>query len=77
MSRFDEIRAANPELGFGLYAMEPGGAVTLEVYTPDGQVFSFAGPTQDSVLDQAFPAETLTIEPTAADPPPPEPNIFD
>lgn len=72
MTRFDEIRAANPELGFGLYAMTPGGAVTLEVYTPDGQVFPFVGATEADVLSMAFP------EPIApAAPAPIAPDIFD
>lgn len=75
MTRFDEIRAANPELGFGLYALAPGGAVTLEIYTPDGQTFPFAGPTEEAVLAQAFPP--LEAEPADARVEPEQPNIFD
>lgn len=74
MTRFDEIRAANPELGFGLYALTPGGPVTLEVYTPDGQVFPFVGPTETAVLALAFPPDA----PGAPEPvPAPAPSIFD
>jgi hypothetical protein len=51
----DEIRAAHPALGFAVYAMTPGEDVTLEVYGPDGSVFSFTGPTEQVVLDLAFP----------------------
>lgn len=72
MSRFDEIRAANPDLGFGLYAMTPRGAITLEIYTPDEQTFQFTGPTEEDVLLQAFPEPP---EPTPE--PAPQPNIFD
>lgn len=80
MTRFDEIRAANPELGFGLYALAPGGPVTLEIYTPDEQTFSFIGPTETAVLALAFPEpdplDAMTpIEPAVL--PPLEPNIFD
>ncbi len=55
MNRFDEIRAANPELGFGVYALTPAGAVTLEVYAPDGQTFPFTGETEEAALAKAFP----------------------
>jgi len=67
----DDLRAANPELGFALYALEPGGPVTLEVMTPDSQVFSFAGPTMEAVLLAAFPPDA----PAPADPEP-ETDIF-
>ncbi len=64
---FDEIRAAHPELGLALYAIDPSGVVTFEVHTPDGQVFAWRGPTEEAVLREAFPPE----------PPPPPPNVFD
>ncbi|WP_048647522.1 hypothetical protein [Nitratireductor soli] len=68
---FDEAREKFPSLGLGLYGMEPGQAVTLEVYSPDGQVFSFRGATAQAALDLAFPPEPET--------PPAEPaeNVFD
>jgi hypothetical protein len=72
MSRFDEIRAANPELGFGLYALTPKGDVTLEIYTPDEQTFSFAGPDLETVLMLAFPPDAR-VEPEQL----PTPSIFD
>lgn len=50
----DEARAARPELGFALYAMEPGGEVVLEVFA-DGDVFTFRGESEDEVLSIAFP----------------------
>lgn len=62
---FDDARAAHPHLGFAVYAYEPGGAVTLECITPDGQTHIFTGPTAQAALDLAFPPE------------PPAPDIFD
>lgn len=59
---FDELRDANPELRFALYATGDDGLVTLEIYTPDEQVFSFVGRTAEEAIDIAFP---------------PEPNLFD
>lgn len=55
MNRFDAIRAAHPDLALALYAMTPGGVVTLEIITPDGAVFPFTGLTADAALDLAFP----------------------
>lgn len=52
----DAIRRHHPDLGLALYAYEPGGPVTLEVHTPDGQVFTFTGPTEAAVLAKAFGA---------------------
>ena len=62
----DDLRSEHPGLGFALYAIEPGSAVTLEVFADD-QVFSFAGPTKTAVIDLAFPVL----------PDPPPANIFD
>jgi hypothetical protein len=36
MSSIDDIRERFPDLGFAIYAMEPGAEVTLEVLLPDG-----------------------------------------
>ena len=70
----DKARAAFPLLGLALYAYEPGGPVTLEVHTADGQTFSFTGPTEAAVIARAFPSLA-----EAAPPPAPEPttNVFD
>lgn len=51
----DELRTLMPELGFAVYAMEPHGLVTLEVYAPDGQVYSFAAPTEVEAIRKVFP----------------------
>lgn len=54
-NRLDELREQNPELGFAIYAFTPGGPVTLEIHTPDEQVFPFTGLSEQAVLDLAFP----------------------
>ena len=64
--RFDQLRAENPDLGFALYAIEPGGPVTLEVYTPDGQVFPFTELTAEAALSKAFPPPEDVPEPSPA-----------
>jgi hypothetical protein len=69
----DDIRAKYPHLGIGLYAMEPGGVVTLETYLPDGQVFSFTAATVAGCIEKAFP-EVAT---PASEPDPPAPTVFD
>ena len=58
----DDIRARNPALGFGVYAMEPGGDITLEIYD-QGDVFAFTGPTVARVLAAAFPDEPAAPAP--------------
>lgn len=68
---FDELRAANPDLAVSLYALEPGGFVTLEILTPDGQAFTFRAETAAAAIERAFPADALGQAETAA------PNVFD
>jgi hypothetical protein len=51
----DELRAAFPHLGFGLYALEPSGPVTLEIHL-DGEVYDFVGPSEAAAIALAFPA---------------------
>lgn len=60
---FDEVRAAYPALAVAIYALDPGSAVTLEIHSPDGEVFTFTGPTEQAALDAAFQPEPV------ADPP--------
>jgi hypothetical protein len=51
---FDDLRDRFPMLGFALYALEPGGAVTLEIY--DGEeVYAFQGATAAAAIAAAFP----------------------
>ena len=51
----DEIRAAYPHLGIALYAYEPGGPVTLEVFSQGEIAASFEGHTVGDVIAAAFP----------------------
>lgn len=70
----DELRQAQPELGFAVYAYEPGGPVTLEAITPDGDIFSWRGDTVADAIAEAFPPDDDGQEPET---PEPEINIFD
>lgn len=72
MSRYDDIRAANPDLRISIYGMTPGGPVTLEVITPDEQTFTWTADTADGACDMAFPPEPTDKEITDA-----APSIFD
>lgn len=65
---FDELRARFPNVGLALYAIEPGGPVTLEIISPDGSVFPFEADTAAAAIEAAFPPEP---QPAA------ESNIFD
>jgi hypothetical protein len=78
VSRLDELRSLRPHLGFALYALDPGGDVTFEVYDGD-QVFTFTGPTSEAAIEKAFPPPVPLApeEPPAPEPPPPTPSIFD
>ena len=60
---YDELRAAHPDLVFNVYAMEPGGAVTLEVIAAGEPPYTFTAPTLAEAIDAAFP-------------PSPEPDAF-
>lgn len=75
MTDFDAVRAAHPELIVNLYAMTPGGAVTLEAITPDGQAWTWTGVTAAECIAQAFP--DLRPADQQDEPPTPEASIFD
>ena len=68
MFSLDELRKQYPGLGFALYAMTPGGTVTLEVLD-GGEVYTFTGPTAQAAINAAFPA-------SLPEPPTPD-NVFD
>lgn len=59
ISSLDEARRLNPELGYALYAYEPGGAVTLEIHDPTGEVFTFTADTEEAAFAVAFPADLV------------------
>lgn len=65
--RFDRLRDENPDLILNLYAMEPGGLVTLEIITPDAATYVFRGATAAEAMHLAFPS---------ADEPTTETDIF-
>jgi hypothetical protein len=71
----DDLRREHPTLGAAIYAYQPGEDVTLEVHTPDGQMFSWSGSTEADVLSQAFPPDLETNTPAIEEPTPT--NIFD
>jgi hypothetical protein len=60
----DRIRLAYPHLALGVYALEPGGDVTVEVFTPDGTRFAHKGPTEAEALTAIF--GTLPEDPPPA-----------
>lgn len=69
ISSIDAARAAYPHVGLALYAIEPGGSVTLEVTAPDGRMWTFRGRTEAAALAKAFPPENETPpDEPAADP---------
>lgn len=70
----DELRALRPDLSFALYAMTPGGPVTLEIYH-DGQVYAFSGETVADAILAAFPPDPP--QDAAASPPATPDSIFD
>jgi hypothetical protein len=71
----DDLRTARPDLALALYAMEPGGAVTLEIYD-GGQVYTFKGETEADAILAAFPVETPAPEAPSI-PQLPDRSIFD
>lgn len=71
----DDLRRAFPRLGFALYALDPAGAVTFEVYDGDA-VYTFSGPSAAAAMSIAFPPAPQEIQapsPIEDDPP----NVFD
>jgi hypothetical protein len=71
----DDLRALRPDLGFALFAMEPGRGVTLEIYH-DGQVYAFKGATVAEAILAAFPPDIPDADDAPAEPATPD-SIFD
>lgn len=55
----DDARAALPDCGFALYALDPAGEVTLEVHLVGGDILTFRGDTETEVLGYLFPPSDL------------------
>ena len=68
MEAVDRLRAAFPHLGFGVYAYDPDGGVTLEVHLPDGRTPSTTADSLEACIEQAFP-DFLNPEPPALEEP--------
>jgi hypothetical protein len=66
--RLDDLRKAFPKLGFAIYAMDPAGQVTFEVYDSDGEVYTFTGATEAEAISNAFPPKPEPVVQT---------NVFD
>lgn len=63
----DELRREMPGVGLAVYAIDPSGPVTFEVYPPDGEVYSFTAATEAEAIAKAFPVgEPLAPEPARA-----------
>ena len=80
--RFDELRAAHPDVAFNLYAMTPGGVVTFEAILPDGKSFTWSALTAADAMALAFPPVSVPLKidwPEAAqvEPPKSAASIFD
>ena len=74
MNRFDELRQTYPHLGFAVYCLEPGDAVTFQVYLPNGEDRTWTANTLSAALDLAFDP----VEPEPSDEPPAKPeSAFD
>lgn len=79
----DDARAARPDLGFALYALEPGQPVTLEIMDGDQNLFALKGATEAECLARAFPREAQFLqlqelaEAIPDKPPPSAPTLFD
>lgn len=69
----DALRTKYGRLGFALYALEPGGEVTLECVNEEGKIFTFRGATEEAAILAGFADDFAA--PAAA--PTPTPSVFD
>lgn len=81
MSDLDRLREKHPDLAIGIYALEPDGPVTLEIITPDQEVFSWRAATLAGCIARAFPDEVRAAGDAAgakgdATPEPPAVDVF-
>jgi len=63
---FDDARVMYPRIGIALYALEPGGVVTLEVHS-EGEVYTFQAGSAEEALAVAFPVAPVEEPASAAD----------
>lgn len=56
----DSLRARYPHLGLSVYALIPGGDVTVEALTPDGSVFSKQASTEREAFILLFGPDAET-----------------
>lgn len=73
----DDLRDRFPLIGFAVYALEPRGAVTVEIHKPDGSYGSVQAWTVADAVAAAGQALGLVEEPAPAAEAEPEENIFD
>lgn len=59
----DEARRLRPDLGFSVYAIEPCGAVTLEVLDAE-KSYTFTGASEAEAWAVAFPADEPAPHPS-------------
>jgi len=64
---FDEVRGIWTGIGLALYALEPGGPVTLEIYS-EGEVYRFDAATAEEAIALAFPTRQDMAEAAAENP---------
>lgn len=75
----DRIRELFPHLSIGVYALEPGLPLTVEVLTPDGTRYSRTAATADEAFIAIFGPlpDEAPVEETSEDEPAPVVDPFD
>lgn len=58
----DHVRGMFPHLGIAVYAYDPKGPVTVEVFTPDGTTMKRQAPTEAEALIAIFGPDIFTQE---------------
>lgn len=71
MATIDDIRAGLPMLGVAVYALEPGGPVTLEIHAPNEEggtdIFTWVAMSEAEAIDLAFLPPPPRAQPTVFD----------
>jgi hypothetical protein len=58
---FDQVRLVYTGIGLALYALEPGGPVTLEIHS-EGEVYRFDAASAQEAFALAFPPQAVDDE---------------